>query len=264
MDYPPTKKYKYNITWALLQALAFLLFFVTHTQEQGAGYFLPLDIAIAQKTSFLRDIRTARTSNRELLLENEKLRNKVFFLEQMVTERQQVASKRHIAAKVIGNTYRRKNNKFIINKGLLDGVREGAGVITAGGIAGVVTEVKRKNAQVMSILNTLNSVSSSIKNKDDFGTLYWDGNDYRYMILEDLEWETVINPGDTVVTSPYSYEFPEGIPIGIVNEVNEKAQQHIRTAKVKLLNRMNTLSYVYVFKNPYQKEIESLLEQKKH
>jgi rod shape-determining protein MreC len=64
--------------------------------------------------------------------------------------------------------------------------------------------------------------------------------------------------GDTVVTSGYNAVFPEGIPVGIIKEVNLKDEALWYEIKVELAQDFGQLSYVEVVKSYLKHEKDSL------
>jgi rod shape-determining protein MreC len=54
------------------------------------------------------------------------------------------------------------------------------GVASPSGVVGVVVGVSRNYSVVMSLLNTDFRLSASIARNDYFGSLAWDGINYRY------------------------------------------------------------------------------------
>ena len=68
----------------------------------------------------------------------------------------------------------------------------------------------------------------------------------------------VVNPGDTIVTSGLSPVFPEGIPVGIVENSTLKEGDSYYTIRVRLHTNFKRLKYVEVVENIHQQELEEL------
>ncbi len=68
----------------------------------------------------------------------------------------------------------------------------------------------------------------------------------------------VVNPGDTIITSGLSPVFPEGIPVGIVENSILKAGDSYYTIQVRLHTNFKRLKYVEVVQNAHQQELEEL------
>ncbi|HQG68560.1 MAG TPA: rod shape-determining protein MreC, partial [Paludibacteraceae bacterium] len=77
--------------------------------------------------------------------------------------------------------------------------------------------------------------------------------------LTDIARHVPIKMGDTLVTSGLTTTFPEGIPVGTIENFNLKESDAYYEIKVKLATNFRTLSYVKVidFKNAGElKELE--------
>ena len=61
---------------------------------------------------------------------------------------------KYIPAQVVNNSTNQANNYIIINKGTLDGIQREMSVMSTDGIVGVVTDVSRHYASVMSLLHS--------------------------------------------------------------------------------------------------------------
>ncbi|HHS95310.1 MAG TPA: rod shape-determining protein MreC, partial [Phaeodactylibacter sp.] len=64
--------------------------------------------------------------------------------------------------------------------------------------------------------------------------------------------------GDTIQTSGYSDMFPRGIVVGTVDSTWIDAGSHIWGIKVKLINDLRRIDYVYVVTDLMQKDIFQL------
>lgn len=101
-------------------------------------------------------------------------------------------------------------------------------------------------------------LSCRVKGTETFGSLTWDGNDYRYALLEELPKHTVFEAGDTVVTTGYSGTFPENVPVGIIEGTSPNSNDNFYTLKVRLLTDFSQLSTVRVVDNTLLKEIRDV------
>lgn len=162
-----------------------------------------------------------------------------------------------VVAHVIKNSVIKPYNYLTINKGREDGVREEMGVIDQNGVVGVVDITGPHSARVISLLNPDFRLSCKIKDNESFGSLYWDGKDPRYAVLEELPRHTVFELGDTVVTSGYSAVFPPGIPVGIISQ-KPKGVDNAETLRIKLLTDFSTLNNVQVVVNYMADELREL------
>ena len=125
---------------------------------------------------------------------------------------------KYIPAQVVNNSTNQANNYIIINKGKVDGIERDMGVISTDGIVGVVTDVSRHFASVMSLLHSKSVVGVRIKESQELASLKWETNNYRYGMVEDIPTHILLQKGDTILTSSHSYIFPEDLMVGTVEE----------------------------------------------
>ena len=164
-------------------------------------------------------------------------------------------------AEVINNSYQLSKNYLIINKGQRDSIREDMGVVSPGGIVGIIDKTTTDYASVQSVLNTLSKISATHKKSGYYGTLSWDGKDPNVVQLTDIPSLATISPGDSIVTAGHSSIFPKGIPVGKVLSVNANTRDNSLLSQVKLFTNMQQLQHVYIIKNRDQAPIKAIEEQ---
>jgi rod shape-determining protein MreC len=101
-------------------------------------------------------------------------------------------------------------------------------------------------------------VNCQLKKDGSYGPLIWDGGDYRYCYLTDIPTHAKIKPGDTVITSELSGIFPEGIIVGTISSYERKQNEDFYTVKVKLSADLKKVNHVYIIKNKFKTERDSL------
>lgn len=166
-------------------------------------------------------------------------------------------------AVIINNSINQANNYLTINRGSNSGLKYGMGVISSNGIVGIIRSISPNFSLVMSILHNQTKISASVSSNNYFGSLVWKGFDPRYMNLDAIPKHATVQNGDTVQTSGYSNIFPKGIPIGIVEKVNEKTGSGFLDINVRLFNDLSNLKYVYVVENIFDDEQKKLDQQLK-
>ncbi|MFN2457039.1 MAG: rod shape-determining protein MreC [Chitinophagaceae bacterium] len=174
-------------------------------------------------------------------------------------------------AKVVYNSVIFQNNYLQLNRGAEYGVRDNMAVISSQGAAvGVVVNVSANFSQVMSLLHVKTKVTASLKRTGDNGTLEWDAKDPRYIILKGIARNIQVKKGDTVVTSPYSYNFPPGFLVGTVADAKPDAGSGFYMIKVKTAVNFSNIQQVFVVENlqrdeqlQLHKDTESKIEQEK-
>lgn len=164
----------------------------------------------------------------------------------------------YTSAKVVNNSTNRRSNYLTLNKGLKQGIKQDMAVISGNGVVGIVKDVSDNFCSVISLLHKDARISSKIKKDGSFGPLSWPGENYRYAILTDIPTHVRLAKGDTIITSPYSATFPEGILVGTVESFERKTGEYFYTVKVRLSTDFKKLSYVYIVTNNMKEEQENL------
>ncbi len=165
----------------------------------------------------------------------------------------------YLTAEVVNKSPYGPNNTTIINRGKMDGIEVGQGVVADRGLLGIVTAVSGEHARVMSLLHRDTRLSAGLKNSY-FGTLRWDGDDPRKMTLYDLKSYVPVNVNDTIYTTGYSSIFPTGLPIGKVSEAEKLAGTGNWRIGVELLEDPLRMRYVFVIKDLFKEDISILME----
>ena len=216
---------------------------------------------IYKKSSTFYSVFNLKKINSDLAEENTRLRNK---LEKTKvpndTDSISADSAKYffIASKVISNSVNQRNNHITLDKGIKDGIKEGMGIISPNGVVGIITNVSDHFSMGPTVINMKWKVSARIKKNNYFGSLSWDGKDYRYALLNEIPIHVKLNIGDTIVTSSYSSVFPEGYLIGKIESFNHKEGHNFYNIKIRLSTNFMTLRHVNIIKNFYYKELENL------
>ena len=163
-----------------------------------------------------------------------------------------------VSAQVIDNSVNHPYNYIMLNKGEKDGIKIDQGIISADGVVGIITSVSDNYSRGLSVLNQHWSVSSKIKRSNFFCSMSWDGRDYRYASLMEIPFHVSLQLGDTIITSGYSYIFPEGVLIGTIESFEQPQGENYYDVRVKLSVNFKTISYVEVVENKNITEINQL------
>jgi rod shape-determining protein MreC len=165
---------------------------------------------------------------------------------------------RFIPAEVINNSVNRQNNYITLNKGRKDGIRPEMGIVGPNGIVGIITNVSDNYSTGPTVLNKRWRVSAKIKNSNYFGSLIWDGLNYRIAQLNEIPFHVELAVGDTIITSGYSSVFPEGIMIGQIEDFDIGSGDNFYEIDVRLSTNFMTLTYIEVIQDKGQSEIKNL------
>lgn len=222
---------------------------------------------IEEKINNTRSYLSLHEINEKLAAENVALKNSigklvkrdnpVFFSVEDSINKQQY---QHTSAEAIQNSINRQKNFFTINKGESQGIKVDMAVLSANGVAGVIVGCSKNYSVAMSLLNLDFKLSARIKSNGYFGSLGWDGRDYRYAVLSEIPQHVLVNVGDTIETTGYSAIFPEGELVGTVSDY-EKFGGDFYKITVLLMTDFKKLHFVDVIgnmKKTEQLELEKL------
>ncbi len=211
--------------------------------------------------------------NETLSEENTELRKKLTFLQQLQGRPDSFYTTDSIysgrfnfwAAKVINSTTGLTDNYLTLNKGKLDGILPGMGVISSKGVIGQVMSCSDHYSRVYSILHSDFTVSSEVLNKDltkleqtALGLCNWSGSSHRVIQMNTVDKFKPVHVGDSVVTSEQNLIFPSKIMVGKVKKVVDDNKEAFHKIDVELSTDFTGLTYVYVVENKLITEEENI------
>jgi rod shape-determining protein MreC len=208
-----------------------------------------------------------RQVNQELAADNLQLRRRIEKLETVqkpaltaVSDSASGIRYNYLSARVINNSVNKQKNFITLDRGSRHGVTTGMGVASSTGVVGVIVGVSRNYSVAMSLLNIDFKLSASIARNDYFGSLAWNGRNYRYAQLSEIPHHVAVTEGDTIVTSGYSAIFPPGLIVGTLTGDLKKGGDFV-TLKVLLSADFKKLTDVYLIGNLTRHEREALEEE---
>ena len=167
-----------------------------------------------------------------------------------------------LGARVISNSLRFAQNHITLNKGLKDGLKPGMGIFNQEGVVGRLKSVNENYSIGISLLNTDLLVSSKIKSSDVFGSVKWMGENSKMAKLLYVPRHVKAIAGDSVITSGFNAVFPEGIPIGIIQDVKPSNDNpNYLDIDLELTADFSRIQYVYLVENTQIAELDSLYSQ---
>jgi rod shape-determining protein MreC len=166
----------------------------------------------------------------------------------------------YYTATVIGNSISSANNWLMINRGSADHIAPNMAVVTNNGIIGIVRHVDDHFSMVMSVLHRQTKISAALSKYNAFGSLIWEGGDPSVMTLKYIPKHFEVKVGDEVVTSGFSQMFPRKLLVGYVEgDIGQDPENpYFLIMKVRLSQDMATVGDVYVVRNLFQPEQDSL------
>ena len=221
--------------------------------------------SVYEKVNFINKYLHLTVANDSLVKENIKLRNQLkssFFDDSLVTKIVTDTINRvqyeYIVGEVVNKSITSRNNYITINRGAKHGIKKGMGVIGSSGVVGIVWNVSEDFSSIQSVLHEDTRITSSIEGTSYFGPLVWQGKDPFIVTLTDIPNQFDLKPNAKVITSGFSVIFPKGILVGTVLKSGVKGGGSFLDISVKLSTNFYALQYVYVIKNNFATEQETL------
>lgn len=268
-------KYDYWLLFVLLEVVSFILLF-RFNSYQGSVFFTSANRVAGSIYEVANEITSyfgLHTVNRDLVRRNVELELQVESLNRALkgymrdtTEVEKSMYQNVLAdysiypAEVVNNSLTHVDNYITINKGDADSIRTEMGVVSGNGVVGIVYQTSAHYAIVLPVLNSKSSISCKIQRTDYFGSLKWNGGSSLYAWLKDIPRHSEFSLGDTVVTSGHSAVFPEGIPVGVVDDMADSHDGLSYVLKVKLFTdfaRLNDVNVISFRGRPEQAELEN-------
>jgi rod shape-determining protein MreC len=250
-------RYNNLIIFLILEGIAFYLLTSGNRYQNSRlvngvrGMTRGIEVKINNTRSYL----SLHEINEKLAAENVALKNSIgklvkhdnshFFSVEDSAYRQQYL---HTSAEVIENSINKKKNFFTINKGEGQGIKVDMAVVSGNSVAGVVVGCSKNYSVAMSLLNLDFKLSARIKSNGYFGSLSWDGRDYRYAVLSEIPQHVLVNVGDTIETTGYSAIFPEGEIVGTVSDYDKFGGDFYKIT-ILLMTDFKKLNFVDVIGN---------------
>lgn len=260
-------RFHFTILFLIIEAVSFMMI-VTYNESQHTSFFSSSNYVAGKLNSSLASISdyfSLKQVNEDLSVENARLRNmlkgsfksnKITFLE--IHDSVYSQQYKFTSAKVIRNSANRDHNYFTIDKGSKHGIKPEMGVIGPNGVAGIVKNVSRNFATVISILNKKLFISGRLSSSGYFGSINWPGDNYLEAKLMDIPYHVKLHVGDTIVTSGFSSIFPEGMLIGTVSDFHLDESDAFYEIDLRLSQDMKEITYVHIISNLFKTEQENL------
>ena len=260
-------KHSFFFLFLILEGIASLLI-VSNNNYQRASF-------ISASNGFTGSILSASNSlthyiglvdaNEVLAKENARLHELLTTAEMQIddslyqyTDRTHQQHYRYQNANIISNSFQKRNNYIILNKGTLSGIQPAMGVICADGIVGIVKDVSNNFSSVISVLHSKAAIDVKIKSNGYTGTLVWPGNDYTLGKVNNIPSHVHINIGDTIITSGNSSIFPENILVGTISDFQLDDGASFYNISIKFSVNYNKVKHVYIIDNTLKDELISL------
>jgi len=166
-----------------------------------------------------------------------------------------------IPAAVVGLTEIETRIYATINKGSVDGIKDGMAIRTDAGLVGLVKSHTSNYSIIDIVTNTNVNIAAKTQRNDVRGIVKWQGgND---LIFDKVSAFLDVQVGDVILTSNISNRYPPDIPIGQITIVREDKSSMFYDITVKPYFNINELQEVFVVKyipNPERQELVNRIE----
>jgi len=260
---------RYNaFFWFMLFFIVSLLLVVQNNRFQRSAFVNSSNVLVGSfydKLNSWKSYLALEETNKNLAQENAQLRQQLqhYLLTDTldsvrVEDSIEMNRYRFTMAEVVNNSIHQKSNFITINKGSLDGVEKGLGVITSNGVVGIVLNVSQHFSTIQSLLHPDTRISVTLDTTNVFGSLVWGNSiDPQFALVRDIPNHVKVIKGQKVYTSGFSL-FPKGIEIGSVAETGITSGESFLDVKIKLRTNFSNLNHVYVVKDLYEAEKNQL------
>jgi rod shape-determining protein MreC len=187
-----------------------------------------------------QQLRLQAMQGRQAMRENARLRAMLDFKQQTPWDLQ--------AAQIVGRDPANWWRTVKINRGSRDGVHPNSPVLTTDGLVGRVSTVNLNHSQVILVGDPNCRVSAMVVETQDHGIIGSSRHptDPQLIELSYLSSNSLLQPGQEVITSSLGGIFPKGITIGEIVDVRSVGQGLYTEARVKLAVNLNQMETVWV------------------
>lgn len=249
-----------NIIAALVLSLLLIIADVRYQSFAQVRYGLslltsPLQYGVDYPIRVMEWMRALIGSKKALLDENEQLHYQQILLEsklqtlatlqhenqqlKKILSMSQTTNQQVLVAQVLMVETSHTRQSLILNKGARDGVFNGQPVLDTHGVIGQVIDVGLMTSTVLLISDSKSAVPVRNERTGEHAILIGTNNNDQLSLIH-LPSTSSITCGDMLVTSGFGRRYPEGYPVGRVEEVKHIPGDDFITVRVKpiaLLNR---------------------------
>lgn len=189
---------------------------------------------------------SVRAENKELVRENEELKNKLTEdsdlkeenerLKSLLELKNQNENYNYVATNIIAYAGSGVVDGYVIDKGSNDGIKKNMVVVAGSGLVGQVSTVGKNWSVVQTIINENINVSVMIEStRENTGILQgYANNSNEYLLkVSNLPIDSQVEEGDQIITSGLGMLYPKEIRVGEVISVEEDKVKVMKTAIVR-------------------------------
>ncbi len=266
------KRFQIFLVFALLQVVALSIYVrysefarvqIFSSASKINGELLSIRNSVTKYVNLEKTNLTLEKENaalrEKLKSSNYKIQRNTIFIEDTVFQNQY----KFIAARVVNNTFDKRNNYMTIDIGSNHGIKKGMGVLSSKGIVGIIHIVGTQFSVVKTILSKNINIDVSLAKNGAFGLLKWDGINPKVCQVTGISNDIQVKKFEKVVARGGSGIFPYGIPVGVVTKRKSIEGKPLWDLQVFLAEDFRTIQHVYVVENKLlkkQKDVESKIE----
>ncbi|QDP40746.1 rod shape-determining protein MreC [Radiobacillus deserti] len=194
--------------------------------------------------------------NQELKQDNEELQN-------VLDKTNSLRDFMPIQASVLARSPEKWFEQVTINKGKQDGVKANMAVITGDGMVGKIQTASEftSTVQLLSGFDLSSRISVTVEREDQEGEgvpglIEGFDEEKNALLLKEIEYDSDLKKGDFVLSSGLGGMFPEGLPIGTIEEVTPDQYGLTQIAYVKPAANLKDLNHVIVV-DPLMEETDT-------
>jgi len=209
--------------------------------------------------AYFSDNKLLRQQNKELAHKVVVLEEEVFSLKRQKLENQRLLKLLNYKkekennyeleiAKVIGRDPSSWYETLTVNKGSKQGVEVEMTVVNSNGLIGRVIRVTNNTAEILLILDREGAVGGRIFESRLTPGVVEGVNNSQYLQMIHLPHDTLVEVGQTVVTSGLGGIFPEGIRIGQITEIVSEPSGLMKVAIIQPFVDFSCLEEIFIMK----------------
>jgi rod shape-determining protein MreC len=149
-----------------------------------------------------------------------------------------------IPAEITKKTPEEVNLSYMVGKGVSDGIKKNATVISFNGLVGKVLKTNENTSVIQTLKNYNSAVSIRDTRSKTHGILKWN----KKFFIEGIPQYADIKEGDTIVTSGDGSVFPRGLPVGIVISVKKQENDFSLDTEVKTFDDLDKIDVVFIIR----------------
>ncbi len=199
------------------------------------------------------EIKRLREENAQLVKELSELRAFIREKEELesLLEFKKANPINFLTSRILLKTSHIDGDKFIIDKGSVDGVKLNSIVFNSKGLLGYVSDLSKSYSLVQTIMNLNTRISVKNLRTNCYGILFWDGKKFKIYYVNKSD---DVKDGDIFVVSEYSTQFPDGIPVVRVKSASKSGESLFYDIVAEDIADLKNTKYCLLLNQNLQKE----------